>query len=192
VECGKPPSYEEVQVRRLIEDFPDYSQEKVPGSDRSDAVDYSREYSSSLPSLNVIINQMNPDYSRNNHINGSQIGNLSQEVTDSAQLTASNLIQNNNANTAELLQLISSMRETAAQFPEDEREEVLMEIGNVEEQLNKPEEKRNRKLIAKKLGVILAIAASMASPIANMTDFTNNVTDLAQKAGVEITIPSAR
>jgi hypothetical protein len=31
VECGKPPSYEDVQVRRLIEDFPDYSQEKVPG-----------------------------------------------------------------------------------------------------------------------------------------------------------------
>jgi len=173
-------------VRRLIEDFPDYSQEKVPGSERSDAVDYSREYSRSLPSLNVIINQMNPDYSRNNHINGSQIGNLSQEVTDSAQLTASNLIQNNNANTAELLKLISSMRETAAQFPEDEREEVLMEIGNVEEQLNKPEEKRNRKLIAKKLGVILAIAASIASPIANMTDFTNNVTDLAQKVGVEL------
>jgi len=38
------------------------------------------------------------------------------------------------------------------------------------------------------LGVILAIAASIASPIANMTDFTNNVTDLAQKAGVEIPI----
>jgi internalin A len=84
------------------------------------------------------------------------------------------------------------MRETAAQFPEDEREEVLMEIGNVEEQLNKPEEKRNRKLIAKKLGAILAIAASIASPIANMTDFTNNVTDLAQKAGVELPIRSAQ
>jgi internalin A len=84
------------------------------------------------------------------------------------------------------------MRETAAQFPEDEREEVLMEIGNVEEQLNKPEEKRNRKLIAKKLGVILAIAGTIGSPIANMTDFTNNVTDLAQKAGVEIPIRSAR
>jgi len=131
---------------------------------------------------------MSQDYSRNNHIHGSQIGNLSQEVTDSAQLTASDLIQNNNANTAELLQLISSMRETAAQFPEDDREEVLMEIGNMEEQLNKPEEKRNRKLIAKKLGVILAIAASIANPIANMTDFTNNVTDLAQKAGVELPI----
>jgi GTPase SAR1 family protein len=195
VECGKPPSYEDVQVRRLIEDFPDYSQEKVPGIDRSDAVDYSREYSSSLPSFNLTINnQMNPDSSQNTHFNKSsaQIGSFAKEVTDSAQQTASNLIQNNNANTAELLQLISSMRETATQFPEDEREEVLMEIGNVEEQLNKPQEKRNRKLIAKKLGVILAIAGSMASPIANMTDFTNNVTDLAQKAGVEITIPSAR
>ena len=195
VECGKPPSYEDVQVRRLIEDFPDYSQEKVPGIERSDAVDYSREYSRSLPSLNVIINQMNQDSSQNTHFKSSaQIGNFAKEVkvTDSAQLTASDLIQTNNANTAELLQLISSMRETAAQFPEDEREEVLIEIGNVEEQLNKPEEKRNRKLIAKKLGLILAIAASIASPIANMTDFTNNVTDLAQKAGVEITIPSAR
>jgi internalin A len=135
---------------------------------------------------------MNPDSSQKNHFKSSQIGSFAKEVTDSAQQTASDFILNNNANTAELLKLISSMRETAAQFPEDEREEVLIEIGNVEEQLNKPEEKRNRKLIAKKLGVILAIAASIASPIANMADFTNNVTDLAQKAGVEITIPSAR
>jgi Leucine-rich repeat (LRR) protein len=194
VECGEPP-YKEVQVRGLIEDFPDYSQEKVPGIDRSDAVDYPREYSSSLPSLNVTINnQMSNDSSQNTHFKSSaQIGNFAKEVTDSALEVSNNTFnQTNNANTAELLKLISSMRETAAQFPEDEREEVLMEIGNVEEQLNKPEEKRNRKLIAKKLGVILAIAGTIASPIANMTDFTNNVTDLAQKAGVEITIPSAR
>jgi hypothetical protein len=187
VECGEPP-YKEVQVRGLIEDFPDYSQEKVPGIDRSDAVDYSREYSSYSPSVSLTINQMNSDSSQSNHFKKStaQIGNLAKEVTDSAKLTASDLIQNNNANTAELVELISSMRETAAQFPEDEREEVLMEIGNVEEQLKKPEEKRNLKLIAKKLGAILAIAASCASPIANMTGFTNDVTDLAQKFGVEI------
>ena len=137
---------------------------------------------------------MNQDSSQNTHFKKSsaQIGNLAKEVTDSAQLKASDLIQNNNANTAELLQLISSMRETAAQFPEDDREEVLMEIGNVEEQLKKPEEKRNRKLIAKKLGLILAIAASIANPIANMADFTNNVTDLAQKVGVELPIRSAQ
>ncbi|MEG3957056.1 COR domain-containing protein, partial [Microcoleus sp. herbarium2] len=193
VECEKSSSYEAVQVRGLIEDFPDYSQEKVPGIDRSPAVDYSREYSSSPPSFNVTINnKMNPDYSQNNQFKGSQIGSFAKEVTDSAQQTPSHFIQNNNANTAELLKLISSMRETAAQFPEDDREEVLMEIGNVEEQLNKPEEKRNRKLIGKKLGVILAIAASIATPIANMTDFTNNVTDLAQKVGVELPIRSAQ
>jgi internalin A len=194
VECGKPP-YKDVQVRGLIEDFPDYSQEKVPGIDRSDAVDYSRTQQTVNNFTFDLGNKMNQDYSQNTHFKSSaQIGNFAKEVkvTDSAQLTASELIQNNNANTAELLQLISSMRETAAQFPEDEREEVLMEIGNVEEQLNKPQEKRNRKLIAKKLGVILAIAASIANPIANMADFTNNVTDLAQKAGVELPIRSAR
>ena len=136
---------------------------------------------------------MNSYSSQTNDFKNSQIGSLAKEVTDSALEVSNNTFnQTNNANTAELLKLISSMRETAAQFPEDEREEVLMEIGNVEEQLNKPEEKRNRKLIAKKLGAILAIAGTIGSPIANMTDFTNNVTDLAQKAGVEIAIPSAR
>ncbi|TAG92980.1 MAG: hypothetical protein EAZ09_14565 [Oscillatoriales cyanobacterium] len=111
--------------------------------------------------------------------------------SDNAQVN-SQFILNNNANTDEILKLISSMREIAAQFPEDEREEVLTEIDNVEVQLNKPEEKRNLKLIAKKLGVILAIAAGIASPIANIADFTNNVTDLAQKANVEIPMRSAQ
>ena len=121
------------------------------------------------------------------HFSGPMSGVIGSE---NAQVNRNQFNQTNNANTDELLKLISSMPETAAQFPEDDREEVLMEIGNVEEQLKKPEENRNRKLIAKKLGAILAIAASIATPIANMADFTNNVTDLAQKAGVEITIPS--
>jgi len=38
----------------------------------------------------------------------------------------------NNANTAELLQLISSMRETAAQFPEDIRDGIILDIEAVE------------------------------------------------------------
>jgi internalin A len=136
---------------------------------------------------------MNQDSSQTNNLQNANLSGINaSQFKDNAQASGNQFNQNNNANTAELLQLISSMRETAAQFPEDEREEVLIEIGNVEEQLKKPEEKRNRKLIAKKWGVILAIAGTIGSPIANMTDFTNNVTDLAQKAGVEITIPSAR
>jgi internalin A len=35
-------------------------------------------------------------------------------------------------------------------------------------------------------------AAGIASAIANMTDFTNNVTDLAQKAGVAIPMRSGK
>ncbi|MEG3987743.1 COR domain-containing protein, partial [Microcoleus sp. S28C3] len=189
VECGEPP-YKDVQVRGLIEDFPDYSQEKVPGIDRSDAVDYSRTQKT-VNTLNLYFdgNSMNQDSSQTNNLQGANLSGINAtQFQDNAQASGNQFNQTNNANTAELLQLISSIRETAAQFPEDEREEVLMEIGNVEEQLNKPEEKRNLKLIAKKLGVILAIAGTIASPIANMTDFTNNVTDLAQKAGVEIPI----
>jgi hypothetical protein len=134
---------------------------------------------------------MNQDSSNKpiNHFSGPMSGVIGSEK---AKVSGNTFNQNNNANTAELLQLISSMRETAAQFPEDDREEVLMEIGNVEEQLNKPEEKRNRKLIGKKLVAILAIAASIATPITNMADFTNNVTDLAQKAGVELPMRSAQ
>ena len=193
VECGEPP-YKDVQVRRLIEDFPDYSQEKVPGIDRSPAVDYSRTQQT-VNNLHLYFdsNSMNQDSSQTNNLQGANLSGINaSQFKDNVQANGYQFIQNNNANTAELLQLISSMRETAAQFPEDEREEVLMEIGNVEEQLNKPEEKRNLKLIAKKLGVILAIAASIGSPIANMTDFTNNVTDLAQKAGVELPMRSAQ
>ncbi|WP_445172619.1 hypothetical protein [Microcoleus sp.] len=180
----------DVQVRGLIEDFPDYSQEKVPGIDRSDAVDYSRTQKT-VNTLNLYFdgNSMNQDSSQTNNLQGANLSGINaSQFQDNVQASGYQFNQTNNANTGELLKLISSMRETAAQFPEDDREEVLMEIGNVEEQLNKPEEKRNLKLIAKKLGVILAIAGTIASPIANMTDFTNNVTDLAQKAGVELPI----
>ena len=197
VECEI--SYDDVNVRGLMDDFPDYSrqweQERLSGIDRSDPEDSSRNRSSPQQNIHVTISpHMNQDSPQSNNFTGAQIGSvaIAKEVKDSAQQTASGGIHINNANTAEILKLISSMRQTAAQFPEDEREEVFTEIDNVEAQLNKPADKRNLKLIAKKLGVILAIAGSIAGPIANMTDFTNNVTDLAQKAGVEIQMRSAQ
>ncbi|WP_293334119.1 COR domain-containing protein [Microcoleus sp. CAWBG58] len=196
VECEI--SYDNVNVRGLMDDFPDYSrqweQERLSGIDRSDPVDYSRYRSSPQQNIHVTISpHMNQDSSQTNNLQGAQIGSIAiaKEVKDSAQQTASGGIHINNANTAEILKLIASMRQTAAQFPEDEREEVLTEIDNVEGQLNKPADKRNLKLIAKKLGAILAIAGSIAGPIANMADFTNNVTDLAEKAGVEMPMRSA-
>jgi internalin A len=191
-----------VNVRGLMDDFPDYSRQsehsRLSGIDRSDPVESSREPPKSLQTTYNVNLNMNPQNTENsaqtNNLQGAQIGSMAiaKEVKDSAQQTASGGIHINNANTAEILKLISSMRQTAAQFPEDEREEVLMEIDNVEAQLNKPADKRSLKLIAKKLGVILAIAAGIAGPIAGMTDFTNNATDLAQKFGVEILMPSGK
>ncbi|MEG4320266.1 MULTISPECIES: hypothetical protein [unclassified Microcoleus] len=198
IQCQK--SYKMVNVRGLIEDFPDYSQDKFSGIDRPDPVDYARDRPKSqktIYNLNLNMNPQNTEDSAetNNFQNAFQGANFSGNIggsSNSAQVSGNQSVQNNNANTAELLKLISSMRQTAAQFPEYEREEVLMEISNVEAQLNKPADQRNLKLIGKKLGVILAIAGSIASPIANMTDFTNNVTDLAEKAGVESLMPSGK
>ena len=195
IQCQK--SYKMVKVRGLIEDFPDYSQDKFSGIDRPDRARERLSSQQNIYNLNLNMNPQNTEDSSetNNFQNAFQGANFSGNIggsSNSAQVSGNQSVQNNNANTDELLKLISSIRETAAQFPEDEREEVLMEIGNVEAQLNKPADKRSPKLIAKKLGVILAIAASIASPIANMTDFTNNVTDLAEKAGVEIPMRSAR
>jgi internalin A len=139
VECGKPPSYEEVQVRGLIEDFPDYSQEKAPGINRSPAVDYSRTQQT-VNNLHLYFdgNSMNQDSSQTNNLQNANLSGINaNQLQDNAQASGHTFNQTNNANTAELLQLISSMRETARQFPEDEREEALMEIGNVEEQLNR-------------------------------------------------------
>jgi hypothetical protein len=98
VGCRKPPSYEEVQVRGLIEDFPDYSQEKVPGIDPSPAVDYSREYSSYPPSVSVTITQMNSDSSNKpiTHFSGPMSGVIGSE---NAQVSGNQFNQTNNANT---------------------------------------------------------------------------------------------
>ncbi len=56
----------------------------------------------------------------------------------------------------------------------------------------KPETDRNQTRLKKRLIAIAAAATAVATPIAGMTDFANNLVDLGQKVGVEITLPSAR
>ncbi|MEG3845276.1 DUF4926 domain-containing protein, partial [Microcoleus sp. herbarium14] len=57
----------------------------------------------------------------------------------------------NNANTAELLQLISSMRKTVEQFPENVRNEIIPDIEDVEIEINKPENARDKTRLRKRL-----------------------------------------
>jgi hypothetical protein len=92
--------------------------------------------------------------------------------------------QINNATTAELLQLIASMRQTVTQFPPEIQDDIIIDIDDIEAEIRKPERDRNRPKLKKSL-IALAMAGSLiATPIAGMTDFVNNATDLAIKVGI--------
>lgn len=129
------------------------------------------------------------DSSQTNNFNGPMSGVIG---SDNAQVTNSTFTQTNNANTAELLQLVASLRQTAEQFPEDIRENIIIDIEDVEAEIEKPETDRNPKRLKKSLSAILAAATATGVAIAGTVDFANNAIDLGQKLGIELTLPSAR
>ena len=161
------------------------------GREYDDLVDIAK-LAVSRPINNKAEVNMTQDSSQTNNLQGAQIGNFAKEVKDSAQLTASGFIQNNNANTAELLQLISSMRETAAQFPEDIREGVMIDIEDVEAEVKKPENQWSKARLKKSLTGILAAGTAIGIGVAGVTDFANSAIDVSNKLGIELKLPSGR
>ena len=93
---------------------------------------------------------------------------------------------NNGASVAELLQIISTMRQTASQFPEEVREDITIDIDDVEIEIQKPEKERSLPKLKKRLLALLTTATVVAAPIAGMTDFANNVMEIGSKLGVEL------
>ena len=128
------------------------------------------------------------DNSQTNHLEGAKVSGVIGR--DNAQVSNSQFNQNNNANTAELLKLISSMRETADQFPEDIREGIIIDIEDVEAEIKKPENERNKARLKKSITAMIGAATAIAIPIAGMTDFANTAIDLGQKVGIELKLPS--
>ncbi|PSB49414.1 GTPase, partial [filamentous cyanobacterium Phorm 6] len=195
VECGK--TYKMVQVRRLMTDFPDNSQqweekERISGIKQPESGD---------PATNVNVNikidngkTMTETYPQNNNFPGAQIGSvaIANEVKDSAQQTASGGIHIENANTAEIIKLISSMRETAMQFPEDVRDDLIIDIQDVETEINKPKDQWDRPRLKKCLKGIAAGVAAIGVGMAGAVDLANNTIDLGDKVGIEIQVPWAR
>jgi len=93
---------------------------------------------------------------------------------------------NNGASVAELLQIISTMRQTASQFPQEVREDIIIDIDDVEIEIQKPEKERSLPKLKKRLLALLTTATVIATPIAGMTDFANNVMEIGSKLGVEL------
>lgn len=149
--------------------------------------------------LSIYINNSNQqgDYkpmsetTNTNNYQGANIANQVNQPQDNVQVTAENFSQTTGANTAELLQLITAMRQTAAQFPKEIQDDIIIDIDDVETEVKKPENERNSKRLKKSLIALAAIGTTIATPIVGITDFTNSVLDLGSKVGIELKLPSA-
>jgi internalin A len=127
-----------------------------------------------------------------NNLQGANIANFANEVKDNASQQASNFNQTSGANISEILQLIGNLRQTAAQFPPDIRDDMIIDIDDVEVEIQKPEKERNLPKLKKRLVALLTAATVVAGPIAGMTDFANNVLEIGNKVGIELKLPSVK
>ena len=122
----------------------------------------------------------------NNNLQGANIANFANEVKDNSTQQASHFNQTSGANIADLLQIVSTMRQTAAQFPTDIREDITIDLDDVEVEIQKPEKERNLAKIKKRLVALFTAATVAATQIAGMTDFANNVLEIGSKLGIEL------
>ncbi|MCC3504776.1 MULTISPECIES: COR domain-containing protein [unclassified Microcoleus] len=182
--------YESIELRRRRQRGDDKY-----GREYDDLIDIAK-LAVSRPIINKAEAKMTQNSSEINHFQGAfQGANFSGNIggsSNSAEVGGNQSVQNNNANTAELLKLISSMRETAAQFPEDIRDGIIIDIEDVEAEIKKPESQWNKARLKKSLTAMIAAGTAIAIPIAGMTDFASSAIDLGQKVGIEIKLPPAR
>src|SRR6476469_3748016 len=182
--------YESIELRRR----------KQMGDDK-----YGREYDDlvdiaklavSRPIINKAEAKMTQNSSETNNFQGAfQGANFSGNIggsSNSAEVGGNQSVQNNNANTAEILKLISSMRETADQFPEDIRDGIIIDIEDVEAEIKKPESQWNKTRLKKSLTALVAAGTAIGVGIAGMTDFADKAIDVGQKLGIELKLPSGR
>ncbi|MFN6480808.1 COR domain-containing protein, partial [Nostoc sp. DedQUE07] len=132
----------------------------------------------------------NPQFT--NNLQGANIGNFANQVKDNASQQASNFTQTSGANISEILQLIGNLRQTAAQFPPDIRDDIIIDIDDVEVEIQKPEKERNVPKLKKRLLALLTAASVAAGAIAGMTDFANNVMEIGNKLNIELKLPSGK
>ena len=122
----------------------------------------------------------------NNNLQGANIGNFANEVKDNARQQASHFSQTSGASTAEILELINKLRQTADQFPAEIREELIIDVEDVQVEIQKPAPERNIPKLRKRLLALLTAATVTFGAIASTTDFANNVLEIGNKLGIEL------
>lgn len=128
---------------------------------------------------------------------GANIANLVNEAKDNAQVNAANVSQTSGTSNAELLQIIGTLRQTAAQLPQAVQEDIIIEIDDVEAEVKKPEDQRNMPRLRKRLMGVVTAATFAASGVGAANDLVENANglvdrtiELGAKVGIELPRPA--
>ncbi|ODH00655.1 hypothetical protein A4S05_32260 [Nostoc sp. KVJ20] len=117
--------------------------------------------------------------------------NSNNQFVDTAQTGSNptfnqqNFSQNINQSINDITRLINSLRDKAQEFPQDKREEVLVHLDDLQEDINKPEKQKPER-IKTRIIALITIAGTVFGVVANSADFTNNVLEIADKLGIPI------
>ncbi len=117
----------------------------------------------------------------NNDLREANIANFANQVQDNASQIASNFSQHISQNFDDITKLISNLREVAQNFPETQREQTMVHLDDLQEDIVTPEKQKPQRIKAR-LSALLAIA----SIVAGGADFANNVSELSAKLGVAL------
>jgi AbiTii len=119
----------------------------------------------------------------NNYLGGANIANFANKVQDNGQQVASNFSQNINQNVDEIMKIIASLREMAQEFPEVQREEAMVHLDDLQEDISTPEKQKPQRIKTR-----IAALLTVAGLVAGTADFANNVLELSGKLGVPANI----
>ena len=186
IECHE--SGEDVNVRRLLDDSidPAFDRKLRDMGEREFGSGSERAYRDMLEITKRAVSKPLIVKQEQNPVSTT----INQNHSGSGDNVGGDKIVNYNASTAELLQLIASLRQTAAQFPLEQQDEITIDLDDVEAEIQKPADQRNPTRLKKRLLALAAAATAIATPIAATTDFANNLVDLGNKVGIEIQLPA--
>jgi hypothetical protein len=117
----------------------------------------------------------------NNNLQGAQVGNFANELKDNAQQTASNFIQNDNT---QLLQLIGELRHTIEALPAETQETINIDLDDITEEVNKPQDQRNPQRLKHRFQGIGNAIHNAATLLKDPGDIAKAITSLAGLANL--------
>lgn len=155
-------------------------------------------------SSSIVLKEMLDTVERHNHklteIVKDHMGKNMSSQTNNFYSSVGNIANTNygtmntliNQNSKDINQILSTLRNIATSFPEENQEDILMELDDLESDLQNPE-KQNSKRFGKRLKRLLAAGAAVSTMVSgaatfsgNVNDFTDNVIELGRKIDIEL------